>query len=398
MSWDIVKAQDVMDIRDGTHDSPKYYNAGYPLITSKNLKYGGIDFSNVSFISKGDYDAINRRSRVTRGDIIFAMIGTVGNPVLVDIEPDFAIKNVALFRFNGTKVCNKFILFLLKSDFIKFQLGILSRGGTQKFVSLTNLRELKIPLPPLPIQKKIAAVLEKADGLRRKREQQIKRLDDLQQAIFLDMFGDPVTNPKGWEKVKLVDVIDVPAMNGFFAKKKDYGHGCPIIWISDFLNKFYVNIDGVRKVQASKSDIEKYKLKYGDALFCRSSLTVDGIGKASIIPPEIHSDCIFECHVIKLSFDVQRLLPEYFKQFSETNYFRAQIMKSAKTSTMTTISQDGILKTHILIPPIEQQKRFLQFAQKLLSEKCNIERGILKNNNLFNSLMQRAFNGELDLV
>ena len=81
------------DVRDGTHDSPKYHATGYPLITSKNLKRQGLSFDNVKLISKQDYDKINERSAVHKGDVLFAMIGTIGNPTLVKIEPEFAIKN-----------------------------------------------------------------------------------------------------------------------------------------------------------------------------------------------------------------------------------------------------------------------------------------------------------------
>lgn len=100
-SWKCVKFSDVLDVRDGTHDSPTYHDMGYPLITSKNLKDGQITDKDIRYISKEDYEKINERSKVDIGDILFAMIGTIGNPVVVQNEPQFAIKNMALFKNIG---------------------------------------------------------------------------------------------------------------------------------------------------------------------------------------------------------------------------------------------------------------------------------------------------------
>ena len=159
--WDIFELSTICDVRDGTHDSPKYFEFGYPLITSKNVINGTISFDNVNLISEDDLNAINVRSRVDEGDIIMPMIGTIGNPVVVHKSREFAIKNVALIKFSKSNlVINIYIQKLLDSDiysnFIKEQ----NRGGTQKFVSLKAIRQLPIPLPPLPLQQSFASKIE----------------------------------------------------------------------------------------------------------------------------------------------------------------------------------------------------------------------------------------------
>lgn len=152
---------DVCDVRDGTHDSPKYLSEGYPLVTTKNLRYGVIDFSEVSLISEADYAAINKRSKVDRGDILMPMIGTIGNPVLVEIEPNFAIKNVALIKFNATSPEREFILHFLKSDNFDKIVARKNKGGTQKFLALGEIRALPVPIPPHQLQKRFVALIEK---------------------------------------------------------------------------------------------------------------------------------------------------------------------------------------------------------------------------------------------
>lgn len=161
-SWPVIELGTVCDVRDGTHESPKYLSTGIPLITSKNLKDNQINFENVRFISKKDHNDFSKRSKVDSGDVLFGMIGTIGNPVVVNTARIFSIKNVALFKFKGNKkLLNYFLQILLNSQFTKNTLMLKARGGSQKFVSLANLRNFKIPLPPMKIQKKIATEIEK---------------------------------------------------------------------------------------------------------------------------------------------------------------------------------------------------------------------------------------------
>ncbi len=162
--WKMVNLGSVCDVRDGTHDSPKYFSEGYPLVTSKNVTSGRIDFAGCSLICKEDYDKINERSRVDFGDILMPMIGTVGKPVIVDVDVDFAIKNVALIKFyENSMVINFFVRALLQSDYFDHAVISKIRGGTQKFIALSDIRKLEIYLPPMDIQKKFAAFVEQTD-------------------------------------------------------------------------------------------------------------------------------------------------------------------------------------------------------------------------------------------
>ncbi|MGJ9458525.1 restriction endonuclease subunit S [Oceanobacillus sp. CF4.6] len=164
IEWSIKSLNKITDVRDGTHDSPKYINEGIPFITSKNLKEYGINYSDISYISLDDHKKFEKRSKVDDGDILFAMIGTIGNPVIVYKTFDFSIKNVALIKFHeSTEVINKFILYLLQSKIIKKQFAKVSNGGVQKFLSLKVIRNLSIPIPTLEEQRKICDALSLVD-------------------------------------------------------------------------------------------------------------------------------------------------------------------------------------------------------------------------------------------
>ena len=144
-AWEQRKLGDVKDVRDGTHDSPKYITTGYPLVTSKNLTENGLDYSDISYISEDDFLAINKRSKVEIGDIIFGMIGTIGNPVMVTSE-GFAIKNVALLKNNGI-INNSFLIHLLKSPIFTKYIKLENAGGTQKFLGLSQIRNFECLIP-----------------------------------------------------------------------------------------------------------------------------------------------------------------------------------------------------------------------------------------------------------
>ena len=189
--WEEKKLSSLYDVRDGTHDSPKYYETGYPLVTSKNLKGGILDMTNVNFISESDYNAINSRSKVDVGDVLFAMIGTIGNPVYVKEEPRYAIKNMALFKV-PVEQSGEFLRYYLFNNSVLLKMQNEAKGTTQKFVSLGYLRNFLVSIPPLSEQQSIVATLDslksKVDRLQANYEKISQECDALKQAILRQVF------------------------------------------------------------------------------------------------------------------------------------------------------------------------------------------------------------------
>lgn len=181
--WEVKKLNNICDVRDGTHDSPKYLqNSEYILITSKNIVNGSIDFENVNYISEEDYIKINKRSKVDNGDIIMPMIGTIGNPIIAHIDGThkFCIKNVALIKFLAdSTVNNMFIVNLMRCSSFSSYLLNQNKGGTQKFVALGAIRKLPIPLPPLPLQHLFAQRIEQIEHQKAEVQKAITDLETL---------------------------------------------------------------------------------------------------------------------------------------------------------------------------------------------------------------------------
>lgn len=185
--WVEKKLGEICDVRDGTHDSPKYISEGYPMITSKNLLTNGmIDFENVSYLSEDDYIQINKRSKVDLDDILFGMIGTIGNPVIVKTD-GFAIKNVALIKSSG-KLYQEFLLHQLKSNYILNQFNKVNAGGILKFIALGVIRNLTVTVPSPKEQQKIASALSSVDELINAQGQKIEALQLHKKGLLQGLF------------------------------------------------------------------------------------------------------------------------------------------------------------------------------------------------------------------
>ncbi len=215
--WKQRKLGEITDVRDGTHDSPKYVQEGHPFITSKNVSNGFINYDDVQYVTDADYEEINKRSKVDVHDILMGMIGTIGNLALIRKEPDFAIKNVALIKYTGD-VDYQYLYQALQAGCVTNQLSTGMDGGTQKFVSLKKIRELDIPFPDGWEQRKIGAYFSTIDHLITLHQQKITLLIKLKKAMLEKMFpkkGSVIPEIRfngfanAWEQRKLGDVCEV---------------------------------------------------------------------------------------------------------------------------------------------------------------------------------------------
>lgn len=215
--WEQRKLNDIADVRDGTHNSPQYQDKGHPFITSKNVKDGFINYAEVEYISDEDFNEINKRSKVAINDILMGMIGTIGNMALIRIEPDFAIKNVALIKDTG-QINHLYLYHFLHSPYIKKQLFAVMDGGTQKFISLNNVRNLNILSPELKEQIELGIYFENLEKFITLHQRKLDQLKTLKKYFLQNMFpakGEKVPRIRfkgftgDWEQRKLGDICRV---------------------------------------------------------------------------------------------------------------------------------------------------------------------------------------------
>ncbi|MDB9406734.1 restriction endonuclease subunit S [Microcystis aeruginosa CS-1036] len=368
----------------------KYYGGNIPWAKIADLDTeNGIVVDTEEYITVEGLQAINNRI-FPKGSILLAMYGSIGKLAIAgrDISCNQAILGIQIKDKEHLDI-NYLRLWLTS---IKATLEFQGRGVTQQNISKSIVEKLEIPLPPLEEQRRIAAILDKADGVRRKRKEAIRLTEELLRSTFLEMFGDPVTNPKGWEIVKLGSLVVGQLNNGIFKKNHEYGGDTPVVWVKELFSGYTIDCSESRTLTPTDEEVKKFGLTKGDILFCRSSLNREGIGFNNVFDGMDFS-ALFECHIIRVSLNQRKVNSIFLNYLLRFPGLRKQIIAKANTVTMSTIGQSEIKKIEFYLPPKELQDKFEIFLRKIATNRTKLENK--ESENLFNSLLQRAFRGEL---
>jgi type I restriction enzyme S subunit len=286
---------------------------------------------------------------------------------------------------------------LLGSDLIYAEFSRLASGSTVKNLNIEIVKGIKVPLPPLEEQRRIAAILDKADGVRRKRKEAIRLTEELLRSTFLEMFGDPVTNPKGWRKISLGELLAEPLQNGAYFPKERYVEapdGVEMVHMSDAFYNF-VERGQLKRVQVTSEEFEKYKLIPNDVLIARRSLNYEGSAKPCLIS-EADQPLIFESSLIRVRLNAEVIDSFFFFSYMlEPRARSAYVFPNVTKSTISGINQAGLRRISVLVPPMSNQKKYRDIYKKILGTQSNYQKDYENIDNLFNSLLQRAFRGEL---
>ena len=286
---------------------------------------------------------------------------------------------------------------LLGSDLIYAEFSRLASGSTVKNLNIEIVKGIKVSLPPLEEQRKIAAILDKADGVRRKRKEAIRLTEELLRSTFLEMFGDPVTNPKGWRKISLGELLAEPLQNGAYFPKERYVEapdGVEMVHMSDAFYNF-VERGQLKRVQVTSEEFEKYKLIPNDVLIARRSLNYEGSAKPCLIS-EADQPLIFESSLIRVRLNAEVIDSFFFFSYMlEPRARSAYVFPNVTKSTISGINQAGLRRISVLVPPMSNQKKYRDIYKKILGTQSNYQKDYENIDNLFNSLLQRAFRGEL---
>ena len=377
------------DVRDGTHDSPKYHSQGFPFVTSKNLTDNGkIDFSNVNLISENDYNNINKRSKVDVGDILFGLIGTIGRPVIVEAD-GFAIKNVALIKPNHNAVNNQYIYHLMCSSSFNNQLRDSMTGGNQKFVSLSMLRSMRVTVPTFEEQRKIADFLSTFDSKVEANEQQLEALQETKKGLLQQIFSqqlrfkaDDGTEFPEWECCDFGDVAD--GFNyGLGASAKEFDGLNTYIRITDIDDDSRLfKIDG----RMSPSQLlEKGLVQKNDILMARTG----SVGKTFIYSGGL-DPLYFAGYLIRIRVK-EAFCPKFIFYTTLSSKFIKWVSIESSRSVQPGLNAEQYRSYRFSCPCFEEQRKIAEFLGAFDEKIEVVKRQLEALRDIKKGLLQQMF-------
>lgn len=249
-------------------------------------------------------------------------------------------------------------------------------GGVIKYIKLGNLTEAIIELPSIDRQKRMVRILNESKEIISKRENQIKKYDDLIRARFVEMFGDPESNPMHWRQAPLQQLLIVEPQNGLYKPQSDYvedGKGTPILRIDAFYDGKVTDFKTLKRLNCSEAEKQRYLL-YEDDIVINRVNSIEYLGKCAHITGMIE-DTVFESNMMRFHFDDNIIDAEYATYLLCSQYIYNQILRRAKKAVnQASINQGDVQSFTMLVPPLAIQKKFSEFVtqigkSKLMEEK-----------------------------
>lgn len=362
-----------------------YWDGNIPWASVKDLKEDRLICPKDNISEEGVRNSATRV--VPKGSLIIATRMAVGKVAFASVN--MAINQDLKVIENQDDIDRKFLYYLLKSKESYFQ--IVSSGATVKGIKIEHINRLEFNLPPLATQKKIAAIMDAADAHRQKTKQLLAKYDQLAQSIFLEMFGDTVTNPKGWEIKEGLEVCEKISVGVVIQPASYYKDHGVIALRSLNVKPFKIDLKDLVYFdeESHLSLLKKSILRKGDVVVVRTGNT----GTAAVIPEELDGvNCI---DLIIIRVDLDYILPTYLCYFLNSDRGKHLISGKSVGGIQKHFNVGAMKKIRIPIPPIVVQKEFIERITLVNSQKEKLEMSLINSENLFNGLLQKAFNGEL---
>ena len=310
-----------------------------------------------------------------------------------DPMPCVTVVDVCIIRPNQQKIDNRYLMQVINSPHGRQGIARHITGTTRQRISRKNLGKVEIPLPPLAEQKRIAGILDAADDLRAKRRESLAQLDTLLQSTFLDMFGDPVTNPMGWAERSLGQLASGGFRNGLSPSNKGLVDGVVLTLSAITGSRFDFSAKkGARFVKAPASS---QMLSVDTFLICRGNGNKRLVGTGAF-PDRCSDEVCFPDTMIGVTVDAQNMTASYLENVWSSQRVRRQIERGARTTNGThKVNQQLLSSIALPLPPLDLQHRFAKIVESVEQQKASQRAHLAELDTLFASLQSRAFRGEL---
>lgn len=398
MSWPLVKLDSAITFIRGITFKPEdliepFSEGSVVVMRTKNVQVAGLAVDDLIAVPR---PFMRREEQQLRcGDLLISSANSwelVGKASYVDnLEYEATAGGfISIVRPKAEVIDSRYLYHWVMSP--KNQHAIRHCG--RQTTNISNLdvgrfKELEIPLPPLKEQKRIAAILDKADNLRRKRQQAIQLADEFLRAVFLDMFGDPVTNPMGWETYRFGDVVETQ-LGKMLSKKakeglapKKYLRNANVRWRE-------LELGDLLEMDFNEKEIKKFELKYGDLLVCEGG----EVGRCAIWREQVE-DCFYQKALHRVRPEKSKLTPEYLQEYFYWMSRCGGLSDSVSEVTFSHLTAEKLKELTVPVPPIPVQEEFVKKYSAI--EKLKNRNMLVSNVNkeCFSSISKAAFSGKL---
>lgn len=390
-----IASKGIYPIGDGDHGQIKpsmYKDSGIPYIRVADMDWDGeINYDKMVYISKEVNDA-NKKSHLFPGDILISKTGaTIGKIVLIPDSIPLANTTASIGKvtLDLNKADPRYVFWCMKSHDFQSQMWRVSHKSAQPGFNVKDLKEFEIPLPNLKTQKRIASILDDAQALKQKTEKLLAEYDELAQSIFLDMFGDPVTNPKGWEVKKLGEILSF-LTSGSRGWAKYYSEDGNIFLRIQNVGYNHLKLNEIKYVNAPNSaESNRTRVQAGDVLL---TITAD-LGRTAVIPKNFPAANINQhLAILRLVKDVS---PHFVSAFMASHGGQSLFFNLDKGGVKAGLNFQDIKSYRIFVPPFKLQNEFANKIALIEQQKELAKQELKEAEDLFNCLLQKAFKGEL---
>ncbi|EAQ40489.1 type I site-specific deoxyribonuclease [Dokdonia sp. MED134] len=373
--------------------SKDYLTKGIPLLRISNFNDGEVYINDNQIYVDAKYLKSKNDFIVEKGDVLIALSGaTTGKYGIYNFDfPSLLNQRIGLIKSGESDTLNSryfyYYLNILKSEILRN-----AGGAAQPNISTKKIGTFEIPLPPLETQKRIAQILDDAAALRDTTAQLLKEYDLLAQSIFLEMFGDPVMNPKEWIKTRFANLVssNCPLTYGIVQPGDEYENGIPCVRPVDLTSQ-YISVDNLKKIDPAISNkFSRTILEGGEILLSvRGSVGVISIADDSLKGANVTRG------IVPIWFDKKISNRLYFYYLYKTKRIQNQIKRLSKGATLVQINLKDLRELKIIQPPIELQNQFANKIALIEQQKALAKQELQESEDLFNCLLQKAFKGEL---
>ncbi|VVM89055.1 hypothetical protein PS662_02729 [Pseudomonas fluorescens] len=330
----------------------------------------------------------------TAGTVLYSKLRPYLNKVVLADEHGYATTELVSLRCNSDKVYAPYLAHYLRApEFLNFANRVVAGAKMPRMV-MSEFWRFAVPVPPLPEQRRIAALLDKANALRAKRFESLVQLDLLTHSIFVEMFGDPSAEDGKFQLRPLLTLVEDGFQNGaYFPKEKYSDDGVEMVHMSDAFGGI-IERGGLKRVDCDQKVVDKYSLTPDDLIIARRSLTYEGAAKPCMVP-EADEALIFESSFIRVRPIKSLVSPLYLFHYLNNKRVRERFVRPYVTqSTISGINQSNLAKIPVAVPPVDLQVEFSAVMGQLEKIRERIVKASKHDDFLFSSLQHRAFCGE----